>query len=534
MALVGLLALPGLAFSQGSICEGFGDREIIRRFGANTISNERVDDIPDLQRLFTIHRADLEKIMASKGLGHLTPELFKAIDSGNVTERKLAQGEQFEWMALRKGGVAMASGRLCLNSTTSYDGFEIKVVEKVTTPAKATCSLKVSGDCASGKIHVDATGSTAGVKVTQGSTSILSGRNTTADIDFADRFSSSPSFTATAEATGSTVTTTHTFVIPKVCLNLAYDGKPQKTEAPVVDKCTETATVQSCTAANPSCAIQVPANVRSGQAVQIGVSGDWAGDQIAVPVIASNGQQVAELKGFPATYTFPGPGTYTLNGTATNEVGETRSCTATVSVENKWTARGYLGSLSPSNDELVRTGQGQIGIDPGLDQRTAFDLSSGEVIGAGLEYHFTPVFGLMADLAFGRMDGHFMYDSNVSWLMDDDGIDYTSLSIGPTFHLTGERRVDLYVSPFVGYYDLGDANFDLGNGLTVKRELDSGGFGFGALLGVDVGLGASRLWGLHFGARFTDLDADVKNSGQTLGTVAVDPLQFEVGFRRHF
>ncbi len=467
------IVLPSALLAQEDVCAGYESNELIRRFGPNAISPEHVDDLPDLQRLATIHRAELEAVLNSQGMGHLAPQIFEAIDKGQVDVRPMAQGEEFAWMAYRKGGVATASGRLCLASTRSYEAFEIKVTEKVTTPAKATCSLKVSGDCATGKITVDASGSTAGAKVMSGSRSILSGSNTKAEIDFADRFTTDPTFTVTADATGSTTTTTHTFIIPKVCLNLAYDGKPQKSAAPVVDSCTQTARVDRCPAvAEPELAVGDPGAAGVAQEPDAGA-------------------------------------------------------------EHKWTARGYLGSLSPSSDELVRTGMDLVGVNPGLDERTALHLSSGNLIGAGVEYHFTPVIGLMGDLAFGRMDGHFMFDSSVAWLMDDDGVDYTSLTIGPTFHLTGNRRVDVFVSPFVGYFDLGSANFNLGNGITVNRELD-GGFGFGAMLGVDIGFGATQLWGLHLGARITDLDADVNNNGQELGEVKIDPLQFEAGFRRRF
>ncbi len=53
-------------------------------------------------------------------------------------------------------------------------------------------------------------------------------------------------------------------------------------------------------------------------------------------------------------------------------------------------------------------------------------------------------------------------------------------------------------------------------------------------VGVDIGLGASQLCGLHLGARYTKLDTDVSRYGVELDELKVDPTQLKVGFRRRF
>ena len=53
-------------------------------------------------------------------------------------------------------------------------------------------------------------------------------------------------------------------------------------------------------------------------------------------------------------------------------------------------------------------------------------------------------------------------------------------------------------------------------------------FVWGALLGLDIPLSQSKLWGLHLGGRYVDLEADSN------GKLDINPLILEAGFFRRF
>ena len=121
------------------------------------------------------------------------------------------------------------------------------------------------------------------------------------------------------------------------------------------------------------------------------------------------------------------------------------------------------------------------------NSETNFSLDPGLGLGGDIEYHLNPRIGLMASLILATVEAELMYDTMSVWEDGESDFDYLSVTLGPNFHLTPERRVDLYVGLFVGVADLGGTTIrvpsrsfrvDLGNELI-----------FGGLLGLDVPFG---------------------------------------------
>ena len=532
----GLVACGALVVSpataQETVCQGIEESQVIHRFDSHPISSEAAATADDLRRLFQQYRADIEAVMRSQGQSHLVEELFAAVESGRgVSERNLVRGETFAWMASRKEGVAVASGPGCLAATQIYEAFEIRITEESTESAQAQCVLNVSSDCEAATLRVDATGSSDGVRVGMtaagATTGLLSGGSKTWSGDFADRFTTDYSFTASAQATGKKTVTTHTFVVPKVCLNLAYVGKPTTVVEELSDSCSETAEVQRCTAPSAGCSIELePPLVRTGKDIRVGVTGHWDAANpagVVVPVTGPTGDRVLELSSFPATVSFPRPGTYTFNGTATNEAGETESCSSEIVVDPLWTFRAFPLRVDPADDSIRQSAI----LPNGVYESSSFTLGGGSGLGAEVEYHFGPRIGLQGSLLLAYADSLFKFDRDNLWEMDSSDIEFGSLTVGPTFHLTPGRRANLYLGPFVGLTHLGDGDYRvLGETVVVEFGIE---FTFGALLGVDVPLGAARIWALHFGARYADLSGD----GQGID-FDVDPFLFEAGLSRYF
>jgi len=446
---LGLAAVPAAAAGDG-VCDGFNRQHKISRLGGSAaFTKTPVKSPADLKAQLDARRGEIDALMAAKGLGHLTDALYAAIVSGEgLSERNLVRGETFEWMVYRKASGPVASGPVCIATKKTYDAYVIEVTEEQEHPVEAACALKVTGGaCIGDRFAIDTTGSSPGVKV---------------DVDGPGGSKNPPEaagtyrFTASAEARGTKTVTTHTFVIPKICLNLAYAGQTSKEAQGASDTCEQTASVsvKDCTPPPPP----------------------------------------------PMPEPEPEP------------------------EMSRWTARFFGIALNPDdgsiNDNRIRP--------DGLSERSKLSLESGIGVGAGLEYHFTPRVGLEGTVLYVPIGTKFFFDIGVDWAEGKDDTEMLAFLIGPNFHLTPEKRVDVYIGPFVVIADLGSTSYQV-LGETHRRSLDADTV-FGAQLGVDVPFGKGA-WGVHFGARYMDMSVKVGNNAQKL---AADPLGLEVGFAYKF
>ena len=225
---LGLIAAVPAAIAEDTVCDGYDRKSRIHRLGGRAaFSKPPITSPGELKNQMGEHRTEIETIMKERGLGDLTAALYQAVESGEgLSERDLERGEVFEWMAYRKGGKGVTHGPMCVATSRAYSAYVVEITETEEHPAEAECALKASGACAEDKIEVDAGGSSEGVEVEMsgpgGAKTIISGGSTTWDgMAGAGKYT----FTAKAQAQGTNTVTTHTFVIPKVCLNLAYLGK---------------------------------------------------------------------------------------------------------------------------------------------------------------------------------------------------------------------------------------------------------------------------------------------------------------------
>lgn len=532
VSVLGILALGTVAeaSTHETPCEGYDRKQRIGRLGGRTaFSKTPVTSPADLAAQLDAHRSEIEAIMAEKGLSHLTEALYAAVRSGKgLSERDLVRGEVFDWMTFRKRSGPTTYGPMCFNARKTYDAFVVEVSEEEPHPAEARCALRATGGaCVENEIKVDAGGSSPGVEVSMqgpgGEQTIISAGKTS--------WSGLPSapgtytFHASAAATGAKTVTTHTFVIPKVCLNLAYTGHTSEEMEGAVDTCQQTATVKVAEC-KPSCDLQVtPTQIQRKESVTIDVSGKWDSGGMKVEVTDPKGE-VSTLTDFPATLTPRKRGVYRVVGTASNSAGEA-SCEAQFEVvgpEVAWTAR-FFGLQLTTEDDAIN----QSSLRPnGVSERTRLTLDGGEGAGVGVEYHFNPRIGLEASLLYAQLESQFILDLDSEWEQAEDDSSFLAFVIGPNFHLTPDKRVDFYIGPFVGIVDIGDATYRA-LGETHRRNFDADTV-FGAQLGLDIPFGSGN-WAVHLGARYMDLTVEISEEGPE---IAADPLVAEVGFSYKF
>ncbi len=450
---VGLAAVPAAASSH-EVCDGFDRKSRISRLGGRAaFSKNPVTSTADLKQQLDAHRAEIEALMAGQGLGHLTDDLYAAVAGGKVSERDLERGEVFEWMVYRKRSGPTAFGPMCVAAKKTYGAYVIEVREEMPHPAKAECALTVTGgDCVGDRFVIDTSGSSAGVKV---------------EIAGPEGSKNPPEtpgtyrFTASAEARGTKTVTTHSFVIPKICLNLAYAGKTSGEEAGETDTCQQTASVDV-----PPCPEAAP---------PVSVKGDDDDDD-------------------------------------DSDDG------------SRWTARFFGVRVDPDEgpfrESTIRPN--------GVSERSHLHLHGGAGAGVELEYHFNPRIGLAASAIYAPLGSELFFDLDDEWESAEDDVSFLSFLIGPNFHLTPEKKADLYLGLFVGLVDLGSTSYQV-LGETQRRSFDADTV-FGAQLGVDIPFG-QKGWGANLAARYMDMSVETAEDGPE---IAADPLIFQAGLSYKF
>ena len=551
IALVLTVLIAPAAVADDAVCKEYTKKSqrIERLGGPQAFSKTSVKSPGELAEQLEAHHEEINAMLNEHGLGHLTAADIVAAskDSRSLSERPLERGEVFEWMAWRKkSGKATATGPLCFTSKKTYEAYEILVRQEESAPgAKAKCSVKASGKWTDEKISVDASGSSKNVEVSMsgpgGNKTIISGGGTS--------WSGMPSgegtykFTAKASADGgSSKVTTYTFVVPKICVNLAYKGSSVKEEKGKGDSCTDTDSV-TVEQRLPVCTISAPADVLRKQIFAVDVSGSNY-DSVSVKIKDAatgqyvsmkdeNKQDVSDLTQFPSNIFAKKSGEYILEGKGTNKNGSVDCTSARFTVTSPpsggWTFRGFLLNVNPDDNGAFLS---RFRAD-GSNERSEVSLESGIGIGAGLEYHINDRVGLEAALLWADLDSYFFFDIDVDWADDEDSSSFFAATFGPNFHLTpNSDRVDFYIGPFIGFASLGDSTFNV-LGETHSREFDTDVL-FGAQLGLDISFGDD--WGLHLGARYMDLAVDVEYDEIEGNEIEMDlnPILLEVGFFKNF
>jgi len=522
--VVALGAVPA-ALADDAVCQDFAKPQRIEKLGtAQAFSKTPVASPDDLLEKLNSHRAELEALLQSRGVGHLYGAIVKAVQTGQgLSERNLNPGEVFEFMIYRKKDGPVAAGPLCYAAKKTYDAYVIEVTEETMQASNARCEIQAHCTFADEEMSADAAGSSPGVEVSVsgpgGTKTVISGGATSwkglppAPGDY--------TFTATAEAEGKKMVTTHTFIVPKICFNLAYLGKKTHEAMGEANTCRKEARV-TCQDPKPHCELSAPAQVTAKEGFSVDASGKY--DSVEARVDGADvrddaGKRISSFQP-PATISIRKAGTYTITGTATNRAG-TATCTSSIEVLkpplSPWTLRGFGLNLGTTDDEVFRSS---------ANEHSGLTLGSGEGLGLSLEHHFTDRIGLEAALLWADLDALLIADLPDAWEHDDGSADFTAITLGPNFHLTPGKRVDFYIGPFVGWASLDDPTFNIFG--ETRRSKFGDDFVFGGQVGLDVGLGGGD-WGLHFGVRYIDL-----TTGDGDDKLDVNPLIGEAGIRYRF
>jgi hypothetical protein len=121
-ALLGMILLVGA--SAPALAQEYTD---FRQLGtSNAVSKPGPSSGEELKAIFKQYRSDYEKVLSDTAWPGNPEDLFRAIENGQFGEAHYPVGHTFEWMTVRKHGVAQATGRLRWAGADPFKAFEIR------------------------------------------------------------------------------------------------------------------------------------------------------------------------------------------------------------------------------------------------------------------------------------------------------------------------------------------------------------------------------------------------------------------------
>ena len=548
--LLGFVLAASPPAAAQDACQGFDSKHTITRLGGpNAFAPGGVQTRENLQEYFVRHEVEIRSALESQGLGgEVADALFSAVRRNvGITERRMPEGELLEWMAYRKGGEIRTIDKICMKLPDSAPAFEITVVTaEAGPPVQPGCTLDVATECdpdGTSTFRVrTAPGATVTMEGPERTRTIVDGGESTWTGPIDDPYAADYSFTVTNEAATVETVTSYTFLVPRECMNLAFVGRSEEERAGEPATCREQRDLSQpvCPVPPVTCTIELDeSEVRRGSEVGYRVTGEWAeldlelqldGIPVTEPELtADSGSFVAEKRG-----------TYTVVGTATNVVGDTHVCRASVdAVGFDWIVRPFGAYLSVDDERFGAAVVPQLKQGCPCPAGTGFGYDDGWGVGVNVERLFSDRIGLELRGLYGQLDDQFRIEANGLGIDESDDADYWNLSLGLNVHLTPSHRLDWYAGPFVGYGDI-DGHESLAVDRSLEYEAD-GDVTWGAQTGLDWPFGASP-WSLHLGARYTVFSADLTQrytepGGAVLeqsGSVDLDPITVELGVAYHF
>ncbi|HSQ22487.1 MAG TPA: outer membrane beta-barrel protein [Coriobacteriia bacterium] len=545
--MLGMMTLAATSPAAAQdVCAGFDRKHTITKLGGpNALAPGGVQTRAELQAYFAANADEIRTVLASQGLGkEVANALFDAVRQGTgITERTMPEGERLQWMAYRKGGSVVTIENVCLKLPGGALAFEITVpVVTAAETARADCSIDVTADPQPGGTSTFRVRTAPGARVTlegpDGTRTIIEGGDSTWSGPWDDPYRADYAFMVTNEGATTETSTSYAFLVPRDCLNLAFavdQPKEQRVSRP--ETCSERRIVPKPVPPKPPmCTIDLDlTEARRGDVVGYRVTGEWA--ELDLEVLL-DGAPLAEppLTSEHGTLVPTRRGTYTIVATATNELGDTEICRASVDmVGADWIVRPFAAYLM-ADEKMSATVD--LASCP-CPARTTYGYDDGYGLGLSVERLLSERIGVEARGLYGRLDDRFWIGANGIGITESDTSDYWDLSLGLNVHLTPKGAVDWYAGPFVGYSTVdGHTSFVVDRSLEYDAE---GDLTWGAQTGLDWPFGDSP-WSLHVGARYTWYTADISYRHtnpegavhEQPESIDLDPITMELGVAYHF
>jgi outer membrane protein W len=191
--------------------------------------------------------------------------------------------------------------------------------------------------------------------------------------------------------------------------------------------------------------------------------------------------------------------------------------------DDPWKFRFAVVSMNPKGGTFVVS-----------ESDETFSYQSGSGVGIAIDFEYRASRRLGIDFGVISASPGFTVDVDAEPLSVTASSDVriTPIYAALNIHLTPDSRFDLYIGPLLAYvtYD----HFVLVAGPELREGFNAEeGFGFGAVLGLDIGLGSGN-WSLVTAIRYLDTTLEASPSDGGVGKSDINPTIFSVGFGYRF
>jgi outer membrane protein W len=166
------------------------------------------------------------------------------------------------------------------------------------------------------------------------------------------------------------------------------------------------------------------------------------------------------------------------------------------------------------------------------DEMFSYQTGSGVGVALDLEYRASRRLGIDFGVISASPDFTVAVDAEPLSVSASSDIRITPIYAALNIHLTPEGRFDLYIGPLLAYVTYNRfelvAGPELREGFSAEEDM-----GFGAVLGLDIGLGSGR-WSLATAVRYLGTTLEASPSDGGVGKTDINPTIFSVGFGYRF
>ncbi len=191
--------------------------------------------------------------------------------------------------------------------------------------------------------------------------------------------------------------------------------------------------------------------------------------------------------------------------------------------DDPWKFRFAVVSMNPTGDifDVPETGE-----------TFSYQSSSGVGIALDFEYRASRRLGIDFGVISASPGFTVAVDAEPTSVSAKSDIRVTPIYAALDIHLIPEGRFDLYIGPLVAYvtYD----RFELVAGPEMREGFSAEeGFGYGAVLGLDIGFGSGR-WSLVTAVRYLKSTLEASPDDGDVGKTDLNPTIFSIGFGYRF
>jgi outer membrane protein W len=169
----------------------------------------------------------------------------------------------------------------------------------------------------------------------------------------------------------------------------------------------------------------------------------------------------------------------------------------------------------------------------GTSEGLSITTSSGFGFGLDLEYRASRRLGVDFGVLSAAPSIGTSVDIGWKSISASAGVTMTPITAGLNVHLTPDSRFDVYLGPFLAYVVYDGFTLNAGPGLSESFSSEND-VGFGANLGVDVGLGSKGRWTVNAAIKYIDTTLEGKPSDGDAGRTDFDPTIVGVGVGYRF